>query len=520
MVQRKWTKEIIVERLTRWRAEGVPVKELWRRDPAMTSRATFLFGSWRKALAAAGIESARTEWSRETVIERLKLTRGRGLPVDAILVNAATRYFSTMRAACKAARVPCLTSNPPHLDWDRDMAVAAIRRRYDDGHSLRATAREDPALYAAGKRLFGTWTAARAAAGHPIPRKIVLSAKDVIEAMQKHVAGGGSLPKLAADNPLLQRSARHHFGKWADAVDAAGLKSKRRQRWDKRSVIAAMQKRHADGFELRKTWREDKSLFRGACLHFGGWRNAMRVAGFEPIKAERWTKQRIIGRLRAWAERSGETDLGTSDQALSSAACRFFGSHDAAFEAAGIESPARRWTKERVVAAIQDRFIAGEASDRIGFGDEKLASAAYRHFGSWPAAVEAAGLIDKVTFKPQLRRWNQQRVIAEIRAWHDSGHRLAEVSRKYQALFNAARTHFGTWNKAIIAADLEPERRFYTKAEILDMIRQRHEAGESLSSGHPDVRNLAMLTIRHFGTWRKGLAAAGVVQFGRKKVAS
>ncbi|MBB3205496.1 hypothetical protein FHS27_001296 [Rhodopirellula rubra] len=199
---------------------------------------------------------------------------------------------------------------------------------------------------------------------------------------------------------------------------------------------------------------------------------------------------------------------------------RFFGSHDAAFEAAGIESPARRWTKERVVAAIQDRFISGDASDRIGFGDEKLASAAYRHFGSWPAAVEAAGLIDKVTFKPQLRRWNQQRVIAEIRAWHDSGHRLAEVSRKYQALFHAARTHFGTWNKAIIAADLEPERRFYTKAEILDMIRQRHEAGESLSSGHPDVRNLAMLTIRHFGTWRKGLAAAGVVQFGRKKVAS
>ena len=170
MAKRKWTKEIIVERLTRWRAEGVPVKDLWRRDPAMTSRATFLFGSWRKALAAAGIDR-RTEWSREVVIERLKLTRGRGLPVDAILVNAATRYFGTMRAACKAARVPCLTSNPPHLDWDRDMAVAAIRRRYDDGHSW-ATAREDPALYAAGKRLFETWTAARAAAGQVSNRRL------------------------------------------------------------------------------------------------------------------------------------------------------------------------------------------------------------------------------------------------------------------------------------------------------------------------------------------------------------
>ncbi|TWU38670.1 hypothetical protein Q31b_37480 [Novipirellula aureliae] len=520
MKQRKWTKEIVVERLKQWRADGVQVKMLWRQDPAMTSRATSLFGSWRKALAAAGIVSARTQWSRKLVIDRLRLTRGQGLDVDPLLVSAATRYFGTMRAACKAAGVPCLTSTPPHREWDRDKAIEEIGRRHNQGHSLRATAREDPALYAAGKRLFGTWTKARAAAGHPIPGKIVLSAEEVIDAMQKHVADGGSLPKLAVDNTLLQRSARHHFGRWSDAVDAAGFKAKRRQRWDKRSVIAAMRQRHADGFELRKAWREDKSLFRGACRHFGGWRNAMRVAGFEPIKAERWSKQRIIERLRAWAERPDDTDLGTSDQALSSAACRFFGSHEAAFEATGIESPAKRWTKERVVAAIQDRFIAGDASDKIGFGDEKLASAAYRHFGSWPAAVEAAGLIDKVMFKPQLRRWNQQRVIAEIQAWHDSGHRLAEVSRKYGALFHAARTHFGTWNKAVIAADLEPERRFYTKAEILDMIRRRREAGESLSSGHPDVRNLAMLTIRHFGTWRKGLAAAGVVQFGRKKVAS
>ena len=141
----------------------------------------------------------------------------------------------------------------------------------------------------------------------------------------------------------------------------------------------------------------------------------------------------------------------------------------------------------------------------------------YRHFGSWRAAVEAAGLTGKVTFKPALRRWNRQRVIAEIQAWHDSGHRLTEVHRKYNSLFNAAKTHFGTWNQAIIAADLEPERRRYTDAEILSMIRCRYDAGESLNSQHPDVRSLAVVTATRFGTWRKGLAAAGVVQFGRRK---
>lgn len=49
------------------------------------------------------------------------------------------------------------------------------------------------------------------------------------------------------------------------------------------------------------------------CRHFGGWRQAMRAAGFEPIKAESWSKQRIVERLRAWAERSDDTDLGTSE---------------------------------------------------------------------------------------------------------------------------------------------------------------------------------------------------------------
>ncbi|XZE56074.1 hypothetical protein SH139x_002131 [Planctomycetaceae bacterium SH139] len=108
------------------------------------------------------------------------LRRDQGMPAGRLLVNAAVRHFGTMRAACKAARVPCLTSNSPHLDWDRETAIAAIRRRHEEGHALRSTAREDPALYAAGKRLFGTWTNARAAAGHPIPGKIVLSAEDVV----------------------------------------------------------------------------------------------------------------------------------------------------------------------------------------------------------------------------------------------------------------------------------------------------------------------------------------------------
>ena len=81
-------------------------------------------------------------------------------------------------------------------------------------------------------------------------------------------------------------------------------------------------------------------------------------------------------------------------------------------EAAGIERResngrnGRVWTKERVLVAIQDRFLAGDPKDQFGFGDRGLGDAAKRLFGSWLDAVAAAGLKDKVNFKPNPRRWD------------------------------------------------------------------------------------------------------------------
>lgn len=413
------------------------------------------------------------------------------------------------------AGVPCLTNSPPHHDWDKHKAIAAIRKRHDDGHSLRATAREDPALYAAGKRLFGTWTAARAAAGHPIPRKQLMTADEVIETIFDFHFDGRNLPELRESRPLLFRSAKHHFGSWTKAVDAAGLATVRRNTWDRKKVLAAIRERQASGHELCRTWREDASLFRAAVRWFGSWAEAMHAAGFEPIERESWTRQRVIERLQAWDERVRASRNPTPEPKLTAVAIRLFGSLDNAFFEAGIEVNPRRWTKSRVITAIQDGYIAGRPTHRVGLGDPKLDTAAKRHFGSWAAAVEAAGLIEKIPIKPPLRRWNQAKVIAEIRAWYDSGHRLAEVSTKYHALFNAAKTHFGSWHAAIEAADLKPERRFYTKEQLIEMIRQRQASGQSLSSGHPDNRALAMTCYRHFGSWRKALSAAGVVVFNR-----
>lgn len=526
MKDRKWTKEIIVERLRAWKDAGVPIREMHRKDPPMTSMAAYLFGRWRLALDAAGIEPIRKKWHRERIINELRRTRGQGLPVSAVLVAASRREFGTMRLACEAAGVPCRVNVLPHKSWTRENAVEAIRHRHESGHSLRATNREDPALYAAAKRLFGNWTKAREAAGFPVQRQPSLPADEMLRQIAALASDRKALTELRESNRQVYNSAIRHFGSWLGACQAAGVPVTPLNSWTKEKLIAAIQKRHADGHELCYTWKEDTAMFGSAVHYFGNWQSALVAAGFEPARKERWTKQRVVERLRAWHERTDATNLKDSDERLSAACYRFFGSHVAAMEAAGIEprlhdaQGKKRWTKTRVLTEMQDRFIAGCPRDQLGFGDKKLAGAAKRLFGSWLAAVESAGLTDKVNFTPVHRRWSRELVLAELRAWHGAGHRLTEIHRKNRSLFDAARSRFGTWNQAIVAAGLKPERRRYSDAEILDDIRERHRAGMSLSCKHPDNVSLSMRASNRFGTWKKALSAAGVIQFGRKKVAS
>ena len=286
MEKGKWTKETVIQQLRQWQAEGVPAREMNRKDPRMTSMAAYLFGRWRSAMDAAGIEPIRKKWHRDRIIEELRRTRGLGKPVPDVLVAASRREFGTLRKACLVAGVRCLTRTPPHLSWNRQTAIAAIRRRHEAGRSLRATCREDPALYAAAKRLFGNWIKTLEAAGFPQSQPPLMPAIAVLQQIRSHHAEGSSLTELRRSDPLLKRSARRRFGSWLKACDAAGLPVKRLQRWTREALVAAIQKRHADGHDLGKTWREDTAPMGSARYHFGNWQNALVAAGFEPTVKE------------------------------------------------------------------------------------------------------------------------------------------------------------------------------------------------------------------------------------------
>lgn len=150
--------------------------------------------------------------------------------------------------------------------------------------------------------------------------------------------------------------------------------------------------------------------------------------------------------------------------ALMRAAYRYFGSWKAAIEFAGLDYDQIRkykaWTKAKIIARIQElnRKEVDLSWRNVSTAiDPALAAAAIRtnRFGSWRAALEAAGL-DYETIR-RYRQWDETAVIRELSEMNAAGEPLS--SRDAQAntspLFHAARRRFRRWDQALEAAGLE-----------------------------------------------------------------
>jgi hypothetical protein len=186
VVQRpRWTKQRIISLIKQARRSGEDLH--WgavtkRRDElgkaAFASLQPRLFGRWDRALHAAGLDAddvARyRQWDRNTILFEIKSRAREGEPLnsgalqkeDPGLHAAAVRYFGGYDNALRAAHL-----NPLKLrqrrNWNEQTVLRAIKRLAKRDGRLTDTScrRQDPALYGAAVRLFGTFTAARKAAG-------------------------------------------------------------------------------------------------------------------------------------------------------------------------------------------------------------------------------------------------------------------------------------------------------------------------------------------------------------------
>ena len=180
------------------------------------------------------------------------------------------------------------------------------------------------------------------------------------------------------------------------------------KQWDMNTIVRHILELDAKGEPIYSSYVETNypRLHRAAFRIMGNWENAVRTAGFDYNKVKRyqfWNKEKIVeGILEAW--QNGE-DL--SWRQISNNSCyyklaaaavkkRHFGSWEAALKAAGIsyESISRyeQWDHEKVKARILAHKKRGDPLNPqfIRHNDSNLYYAARRRFNSWGAAVQAS----------------------------------------------------------------------------------------------------------------------------------
>jgi hypothetical protein len=322
--------------------------------------------------------------------------------------------------------------------------------------------------------------------------------------------------------------------------------------WSPEYVLDRMAELHRRKFPINSdSVRErENALFNQAIKHFGSWDIAVRRIGLDPAQIRlfrptwrgispwrRSSKTAIIAELRhrkkakepiSW-KKIVHTEFGP---AFLLRATKLFGTWGAALAAAGLDpfgGARSHWThasKAAVLAEIRRRKSAGEPllskeiqAERWG---QALVIRGCELFGSWNAALLEVG-IESTTGPSEWADATKKDIVAEIRRRKRAGEplrttKILRESRGRALLDNATRL-FGSWNRALLAAGIQPFKETSpwaraSKADILAEIRRRAKTGETLQTtkverekfGNPLMNRCRAL----FGSWTAALLAAGV----------
>jgi hypothetical protein len=442
-----------------------------------------------------------TRWTRDRVLETLRQRHQRGLSVASSqnkgLYVAGRRYFGSWQAALAAAGLP-----PLRIARSKDQVTGALRAWFEQGVSTDQIHRRDSALYLAAQIQFGTWRRAVKAAGLPLP-KLNWSKARIVAALRKRHARSRSVSHIPKNDRSFRSAIYNHFGSLYQALVAAGIPGVRApRRWSRQTVVAEIRARHQQGLPLERSHVDDLGLRQAAAVHFGTWRDALIAAGI-PIK-QPWSKQRVVQAIQDRHQQGLPLKhMRFEDGVLYRAAFKYWGGWTRAIQAAGLETkPFRRWTRQRLIDAIRSHHNLGTASQQWRL-DRSFVHSAARQFGSWQKALRAAGV-------PSYRStWDQSAIIAAIRQRVRDGMPLAKVWKFDNALYAAAKMHFGTWKEALSAAGLHSVRQSWTRQRVLEVIQCRLQQGETLTQLTKD-HALTSAACVYYGSWGRALSAAEV----------
>ncbi len=419
--RRGWTREAVLEAL-----------RTWAREEGRAPRA-YEWAPW--AAAVLGVSSAQTrKWERAH--ERwpsLSVTVARcgswrqalesaGLPTHPPLRLPLQERIATARRLEGVARVEEIAELVGVSRWTVYGYWKAVRCDGCGGWQVEASARTCLDCHARGRR-------------RTQPQEAELI--DLLRAWSEETGEPPRVTDWTGENAKWDReyprwpfrlAVTERFGSWPAALEAAGLTPYLRH-WSDEQILAALREL-ADELGRAPTTAEITArpqLFAPTLpgVRFGSYEHALRAAGLIPARRA-WTRPDVIeaferfrlkyGRLPTTADLRSTRGSGVPPD---SAVRALFGSLHEAKRACGYDGPARRTRFDaddavRALRAFHDTHGRNPtAREWDTLGQRPSAPPIIRHFGSWNAALAAAGL----TVTRPRRRWSDEQILAAIRAF-------------------------------------------------------------------------------------------------------
>lgn len=177
---RHWSRDEVVREIRRLAVQGSELNSghVARTLPALAYAARKYLGGWEEAITAAGLDYSQIRrknlWDRTSVVERIRelTASGARLNVSAAeqnhrgLVGAGIAHFGSWRRAIKAAGLD-YRKVKRQQEWSKTRIVSEIGKLHRQGMKLDTTTevrKHRRALHAAAVRYFGSWAEALRAA--------------------------------------------------------------------------------------------------------------------------------------------------------------------------------------------------------------------------------------------------------------------------------------------------------------------------------------------------------------------
>lgn len=174
--------------------------------------------------------------------------------------------------------------------------------------------------------------------------------------------------------------------------------------------------------------------------------------------------------------------------------------------------------REAIIRKIVERDLAGESllEDEVSRDDELLHAAAIEDFGSWDTALEYSGV--RARDVGRSRELTPERTAQQLRRLCTTGYDLgAMINRsRDRPLYEAALRHHGSWRAALTAAGINRANvsrrrpKNFDRETMILWMKERQTSGKSLiwTEVCLEHRDKALAIRRTFGSWQRAVDEA------------